>query len=95
MAGLPARISYGKRSCPAEADRDLLSQLLDAGGEITYLCMAGSCGTCRVRVLAGGEHLAPRSAAEDQRLPADPELRLACQAMVLGTGDVRVVQPPR
>jgi len=89
-----ATLFYGKRSCPAQADRDLLSQLLDAGCEIKYLCMAGSCGTCRVQVLSGGEHLAARTAAEELRLPADPQLRLACQAMVLASGDVRVVQVP-
>jgi len=92
---VPATLFYGKRSCPAEADRDLLSQLLDAGCEIEYLCMAGSCGTCRVRVLDGAQHLGPRTASEDVRLPDDPQLRLSCQAVVLGSGDVRVMQPPR
>jgi adenylate cyclase len=54
-----------------------------------HVCSArGRCGTCRVRVDAGSEHLSPRSEAERATLErvGAPEARLACQARVLGQG---------
>ena len=60
----------------------------------------GICSTCRVEVLEGLEHLAPRSAAEqalaDKRQWPD-NVRLACAARVVGQGEVRVkrlITPP-
>jgi ferredoxin len=86
-------ISYGKMRIPIDTDRDLLTQLLDAGAEISYICMAGSCGTCRVLVHAGAEHLEEMNAAELARLKIkDGSMRLACQTMCRGTGDVVVSQ---
>jgi ferredoxin len=77
----------------AQPGRDLLGQLLDAGARIEYLCMAGSCRTCRVRVISGGEHLEPPCIAERIALPRGrDDMRLACQAIVRGTGDVEVAQ---
>lgn len=70
---------------------DLLSQLLDAGGDPPYLCMAGSCRTCRVQVLAGEEALEPREAAE-AHLPLGQ--RLTCQARYRGPGTVDLALPP-
>ena len=52
------------------------------------------CGTCRVRVEAGDAQLSPPSATELrtlERVGADEDERLACQARVLGDG-VRVVR---
>ncbi len=87
-----AEVVFGAVRAPAIAERDVLSLLLDEGADIAYLCMAGSCGTCRVRVCAGGEHLAPMSDAERYMLRADDGQRLACQAVVTGSGDVVVDQ---
>jgi ferredoxin len=56
----------------------LLSAALRAGGELRFSCLAGSCGTCRVRVLAGDvgptspDVLGPRATAQGWVL--------ACQA---------------
>jgi adenylate cyclase len=47
----------------------------------------GRCGTCRVRVRTGGERLSPAGAAERallMRLSAEGDVRLACQAVLLG-----------
>jgi len=51
----------------------------------------GRCGTCRVRVEAGAAHLSPMHEAERktlERVGAQPDERLACQAHVLGQGVV-------
>lgn len=89
-----ATLTYRKITCPIIPGRDILSQLLDAGAEISYICMAGSCGTCAVGVVAGGEHLEPMTQAERSRmLVRDGSRRLACQAVCLGSGDVIVRQP--
>ena len=86
-------MAFGALRAPAIAGRDVLSLLLDEGADIAYLCMAGSCGTCRVRVCAGGQHLMPMNAAERFMLKdAGGDQRLACQAVVTGTGDVVVDQ---
>ena len=60
----------------------------------------GLCSTCRVEVLEGLEELAPRSAAEEamaskRRWPDN--VRLACNARVVGSGVVKVrrlITPP-
>jgi ferredoxin len=79
---------------PQKAGEDVLSQLLIAGANIQYLCMGGSCGTCRIRVLSGQENLDPVAPGELHWFPETTgEIRLACQAMCKGTGDVVVDQP--
>ena len=47
----------------------------------------GRCGTCRVRVRVGAERLSPAGAGERallERLAAEGDVRLACQAVLLG-----------
>ncbi len=79
---------------PQKTGEDVLSQLLIAGADIQYLCMGGTCGTCRIRVLRGQEHLSPVEPGERHFFPTTTgETRRACQAMCLGTGDVVVEQP--
>ncbi len=88
-----AVVRFAGRTVPAEAGRDLLDLLLEEGAPISYLCMSGSCQTCRVRVLAGSEHLEPITAGELAHFPASRgEVRLACQAIMRATGDVELVQ---
>lgn len=58
-----------------------------AGADITFGCRSGSCGTCRVRILAGLEHCS--TAAPEERdflagLQAPADHRLACQVAVHG-----------
>jgi ferredoxin len=78
---------------PQKAGEDVLSQLLLAGAPIQYLCMGGTCGTCRVRVLRGQEHLNEVAPGERHWFPdTTGEVRLACQAICKGTGDVVVEQ---
>ena len=77
---------------PVQAEQDLLGQILNAGGDIGYMCMAGSCGHCRITVTAGEEHLSQANAAELHHGARRPGTRLACQAVALGSGDVTVDQ---
>lgn len=70
------------------AGATLLEASLGAGLPHQHACGGhGQCSTCRVLVEEGGEHLSPPSVPEAElarrfRLP--PEVRLACQARVLG-----------
>lgn len=88
------QLRFDEVSTPVKAGEDVLSQLLMAGAHIQYLCMGGTCGTCRVRVLHGQEHLEPVVPGERHWFPdTTGEIRLACQAVCKGTGDVVVDQP--
>jgi ferredoxin len=82
----------GAPSAPLHVGQDILGAMLDGGMSPMYLCMAGSCGRCRVRVSAGLAHLAPLSSAESfHRCSGDH--RLACQARLAGEADILVLQP--
>ena len=66
------------------ADATLLAALQAAGHDWMHACGAkGRCTPCRVRVLAGAEHLGPLTAAEERYRAAGrllPTERLTCQA---------------
>jgi ferredoxin len=64
----------------------LLHRSLDQGIKSSYDCMTGTCGTCRVRIVAGGECLSPPTPAEVELLGDDltAGYRLACQATRVG-----------
>lgn len=79
-------------AAPLRQGQDLLGAMLDAGLPAMYLCMAGSCGRCRVRVSAGGEALAPLTGAERHHGCGDGS-RLACQATLASEADVHLHQP--
>jgi ferredoxin len=58
-----------------------------AGADLTFGCRSGSCGTCRVRILAGLEHCSAMTPEERdflQGLGAPADHRLACQVRVRG-----------
>jgi ferredoxin len=94
VAKIQPQLCFGEVSTPVKAGEDVLSQLLMAGANIQYLCMGGTCGTCRVRVLFGQEHLEPVVPGERHWFPETTgEIRLACQAVCKGTGNVVVDQP--
>jgi ferredoxin len=77
--------------------------LFDAGAKakaaIDTACVGkGTCGLCRVKVLAGGEHLSPYTDEELRHLGNLYHLtkvRLACRAKVLGDVAVEVVRKKR
>ncbi|MBL4725936.1 MAG: adenylate/guanylate cyclase domain-containing protein [Rhizobiaceae bacterium] len=56
------------------------------------------CSTCRTLVLSGGEELSPPTDAEAEllgKLKADSNIRLACQAKVLGDIEIRPLINPQ
>ncbi len=82
-------------------DGDVLYDALDDQGEtLPHGCLSGSCGACKVEVLAGEEHLSPPSAIELNTIEALQvecrdrthvdlsKIRLSCRARV--KGDVRI-----
>src|SRR3954447_1235940 len=75
---------------PAET---LLHAALRAGVPHTHACGGHArCSTCRVLVVEGAEHCAPRHPAEQRmaaRLNFGPDLRLACQTTVRADVAVR------
>lgn len=86
-----ATLRFKEVATPIVPGTTMLEQLLDARAPVVYLCMGGTCGTCKVRVVSGGQHLEPRADGEDaHNLRADE--RLACQAVTTGSGDVTVDQ---
>jgi ferredoxin len=61
------------------------------GADVTFGCRTGTCGTCRIRVDSGADHLSPVGAEEREflcSLEAAPQERLGCQVRV--RGDVKI-----
>lgn len=93
-----ARVTFhgeagGDRVVPVEQpDLSLLEMALRAGIPHFHECGGRArCSTCRVRVIAGGQHLPPRNAEEANlaaRFGFTDDVRLACQVRV--AGDVAV-----
>lgn len=72
---------------------DLCDEDLRAG--VPFACRHANCGTCRVRVTEGAALCAPPDVDEiallEGRFRDPPEVRLACQLVVLpGAGTVRL-----
>ena len=78
---------------PVEDDHNLLQALLVAGIPVAHACGGSArCSTCRLHVLTGAEHCAPRTEAEQEmaeRLKFDDCIRLACQTRITGEVAVR------
>jgi len=58
-----------------------------AGADVTFGCQSGTCGTCRVRIVKGGENLSiPTPEERDflSALEATPDERLGCQFRIYG-----------
>ena len=70
--------SKSDKSAPFPPDKVVLDVAEDNGVEIDYSCRVGTCGVCRVKLLAG----AVTMAVEDGLEPGDKEknIILACQA---------------
>jgi len=91
------------RFLPSETTVDcaLGSSLFDAGAQagisIETACVGkGTCGLCRVKVIAGGEGLSPYTEEEERHLGNLYHLtkvRLSCRTRV--TGDVTIELAPR
>jgi ferredoxin len=82
----------GSAPAPLAVGQDLLGAMLDAGLPAMYLCMAGSCGRCRTKVLSGEDALGVPTSAEAFHRCTPPE-RLACQATLVRDADIHLQQP--
>jgi len=71
-----------------EQESTLLSAAAKGGAGLNHRCGGHArCGTCKVTVVEGAEHLSETGAAEARILKilkASPEQRLACQAWAKG-----------
>lgn len=78
-----------------EVDVDPGMRLLDLAAEvdcdITFGCKSGTCGTCRVKIVEGGQNLSPMQSEEQDFLAgfgARSDERLGCQITI--NGDCRI-----
>ncbi len=88
-----------EKTVDVDPDTTLLDAAEREGGmSIESLCGGeGMCGTCKVIVDDGDEHLSPPSKADEQILSEDQleeGYRLSCRSQVQGPGDVTVTVPP-
>lgn len=78
-------------SVPAGTRVIEISEKVGAG--IIYGCREGDCGSCLMKVDEGMEFVSEPSALEDKVLKenlAGRGMRLACQAQILGEGEIKV-----
>jgi len=81
---------HGKTTAEVElkAESTLLAAAEQGGAEINHRCCGhGRCGSCRVTIEEGAEHLSAPGEAEARVLSilrAEPDQRLACQARARG-----------
>lgn len=80
----------------AEGEFPAGSRLLDCAGElqvrVSQVCGGdGACGTCRIEVVEGWEHLTPQTPDETYKELEEP-YRLSCQAKLLDDVVIRVAK---
>jgi len=79
----------------AKVGERLLNVARRNAAHIGFMCdNAGTCQGCRCQVLVGADQLSPPSATEQAWIPADQLAngqRLACQAIIHGQGEVRIL----
>lgn len=74
---------------------NLLQAIVGAGIPYRWGCTQATCGKCQCQVVTGAESLQRPTANEPARLSqtlVDAGFRLACQAKVLGPGDIVIKQ---
>jgi len=66
------------------AGKTLLSAAIEMGVVISHVCGGdGACGTCRVEVVQGAEHLTPPTPDETYK-EIEPPHRLSCRDSIIG-----------
>ena len=87
-------VNEGKAGVVAE-ETTVLQAALDLGVKISHVCGGnGTCSTCRVEVIVGGENLSAINPQEKAYDMGDGK-RLGCQARVRGNCAVRALMIPR
>jgi adenylate cyclase len=96
--GEMVRIRINHQEVEIEKGRSVLAASMKAGIKHMHLCGGhGLCTTCRIRVVEGAEYLSEIHPYERIslrfHLSFSPDVRLACQAKVLGPARVETVMP--
>jgi adenylate cyclase len=84
----------GERSFEVASGTTILVSAIQNGLPLRHDCTEAICGTDRVKILSGGEHLSEKTDNEEltlEMMNAAPEDRLACVARVMG--DVMIELP--
>jgi ferredoxin len=75
------------QSFEVAAGSTILVSAIQNGLQLRHDCTEAICGTDRVKIVSGGEHLSEKTENEEltlEMMNAAPEDRLACVARVLG-----------
>ena len=90
----PLLVEFDGREVPCRAGATVLEAAQQSDVELRSYCGGNcSCGTCRVEIVEGAEHLSKPLPMEQLVLGMDAQRRgdrLACQAQILGPVKVRV-----
>jgi ferredoxin, 2Fe-2S len=89
------RTRQGEHTMTVAPRSNLLQAIVAAGVPYRWSCTQATCGKCQCQVVAGGENLQRPTVNEPARLSqtlVDMGFRLACQAKVLGPGEVVIKQ---
>lgn len=85
----------GEFTLEAAPRSNLLQAILAAGIPYRWSCAQATCGKCQCQVLQGADSLQRPTVNEPARLSqtlVEMGFRLACQAKVLGPGDIVIKQ---
>jgi len=80
------------KSAEVPAGKTLLATALEMDVKISHVCGGdGACGTCRVEIIDGWDHLTPPTPDETYK-ELEPPYRLSCQSKLLGDVLVKVAK---
>lgn len=74
-----ARIIHNFEEIELPDGQSLISATMKLG--VTFGCRMGKCGSCKIKVISGGENLSSRESCEDM-LGLDEDERLACRCYI-------------
>jgi ferredoxin len=97
MATLIVKLENKEQTFNVNCEEVLYDQIENQGLKLPAGCLAGSCGTCRVEVLAGRELLSPPGAIESNTIAAvsleyngTKKIRLSCRMKIIKEGLVTI-----
>jgi 2Fe-2S ferredoxin len=95
MIKVTVQTRTGEQSIEVAPRSNLLQAILAAGIPFRWSCAQATCGKCQCQVVAGAEYLQRPTVNEPKRLSqtlVDMGFRLACQAKVMGPGEIVIRQ---
>ena len=91
MPAMEVRIQSLQKVIDVEPGANLLDALRNAQVPVSYSCMAGRCGTCRCRVVAGD--VLDSGAAQQNPLDGHDSYVLACQTFLTEPCTIEIPEP--